>query len=222
MIALLRRLFVSIIQKMFVFFGILLVIYGLLKFTMGILALTLPIKYREKLQSIRFVRDFITMDVTMAGRFIDISIVLFATYSIIKGLLIAKLVKHKRLRSVIFDPTYTYLLYGVLGLVLLLFYIMIVYSNWNDLLGISKDNNETYTYKLSGIGSGLVFLITVLFIYIFNARKHMKTKDVMLLSFILTFLVMALGYILATTVLQYTSKKNEIVTLAMIPIGGGS
>lgn len=200
----------------------LLVVYGLLKLIMGILALTLPVKYREGVQHIKVVRDFITMDVTTAGKFIDISIIMFATYSVIKGLVIVKAVKHRSLKTFVFDPKYTYLLYGVLGIVLLLFYIMIVYSNWNEIIGISKDNNRTYTYKLSGIGSGLVFLLTVLFIYIFNAYKRIKTRDILLLSFVMTVLVMALGYILATTVLQHTEKKNELITLAMIPIGGGS
>lgn len=47
-------------------FGMILVLYGLFKLVLGILALTLTLEYREKLQSIIIIKDFITLDLTAA------------------------------------------------------------------------------------------------------------------------------------------------------------
>jgi len=197
-----------------------LVLYGLFKLVLGILALTLTLEYREKLQSIIIIKDFITLDLTAAGRFIDFTIIIFALYSIIRGLVIAKTLKAKSLKYIITNPRYIYILYGVLGLVLLLFYSMIVYTNWNDILGISKKDERINTYKLSGIGSGIVFLITMIAIYFLNTHKKLKIKEVLFLIVVMTILVMTLIEIIAATLLVDAEKKNEIITMVMIPLGG--
>ena len=49
------------------------------------LALTLPTHYREKLQKIPIVNDFITMDTTTAGKTIDVVILIFACFAVAKS-----------------------------------------------------------------------------------------------------------------------------------------
>lgn len=134
--------------------------------------------------------------------------------------MIAKTLKAKSLKYIITNPRYIYILYGVLGLVLLLFYSMIVYTNWNDILGISKKDERINTYKLSGIGSGIVFLITMIAIYFLNTHKKLKIKEVLFLIVVMTILVMTLIEIIAATLLVDAEKKNEIITMVMIPLGG--
>lgn len=204
------------------YFGMSLVIYGLFKLMMGILALSLPIKYREKVQNIYIIRDFITMDLTTAGRFIDITIILFAMYSIIRGLVIAKSVKGKFFKLIVTSPKYTYVVYGILGLVLLCFYGIVVYSNWYTFLGISKNDQHDDTYKLSGMGSGIIFLITLLGIYFMNVHKRLELKELVFLVSIMTVLIFMLVEIISATLFTDSEKKNEIITMVMIPIGGGA
>jgi hypothetical protein len=188
---------------------IFLLVYGVIKFILGLLALTLPVPYREKLQDVAVVSDFITMDITAAGKAIDIAILIFSSYAILKS--VFNLLKKK---TVIQSPNTVYVLYGTLGTFLLLFYLLVISTDF-----ISKDKEETGTYQLSGIGSGLCFLITSIIIYLWHYHSILRSIHIATLSILTVVFVTSLIYVIYLNVDRITKKRNEIVTVMMMPFG---
>lgn len=183
--------------------------YGIVKFVLGVLALTLPVPSRENMQDIPVLSDFITMDVTTAGKAIDVAILIFATYAIIKS----TLTLYKK-SSFIHDKRIVYLLYSILGSFLLLFYLTVINTNI-----ISKDVNETGTYELSGIGSGLCFVMTALIIYVWHHYHVLSTQLIVGLILIAMLCIVGIGYIVYKNIDRITRKRNEIITVVMMPLG---
>lgn len=188
---------------------IFLLVYGVIKFILGLIALTLPIPYREKLQDVAVVSDFITMDTTAAGKAIDIAILIFSSYAILKS--VCNLLRKK---TVIQNPNTVYLLYGTLGTFLLLFYMIVISTDV-----ISKDKEETGTYQLSGIGSGLCFLITAIMIYLWHYNAILSSIHLATLSILVIVCMISLMYVIYLNIDRITKKRNEIVTVVMMPFG---
>jgi ABC-type transport system involved in cytochrome c biogenesis permease component len=75
------------------------------------------------------------------------------------------------------------------------------------------------TYKLFGLGSGLMFILMFVLIYSFFHYKKFTLIHYIAITIIIIGITIAFYNIIKSSITLIQSKKNEIITLIMIPIG---
>ena len=190
--------------------GVMLLAYGVVKLVVGLMALLLPMEKRVVFQEHPVLKYFITMDMTVAGRVLDIVIIIFAFYSIFDGM-----TKLDMGRYVNRDMTLK--LYVALGVFLVIFYSVVVFTNWTF---ISKEQDKLGAYKFTGLGSGLLFLMTAFAIFAWNSFQERSWKAVWWNVGVLMVLGVWFGVIVSESLSILAEKKKEVTTMVMIPLAG--
>jgi hypothetical protein len=189
-------------------------IFGIFKFLFGIF--NFMYEFDKETFKDNFIINilFISPDRTTAALLYITTIFLFSIYSILKSLFYLKILKYKPIVDIISNHTFDYTLYLIFGLLFILLYSFIAYYPDEANNYISNDKKYEATYKFVGIGSGLVFLITLLVLLI--VRKHdnqmiLYPAILLLLSLIIAFAIIAQKY--------GKDFFHEYFTFAMIPLG---
>lgn len=144
--------------------GFIIIIYGFIKSIFSIFEIFLPEKYRKSI-------PFITTDRTVAGLFMIGVLLAFGIYSIFHGLSILKIMP-TNLNNIFDNFITTYIIYGLFGIILIIFYIYILFTNIN----ISKDMRHKSTYEIGGLSSGITFITTILVIQLYNNIFKLNIK----------------------------------------------
>lgn len=196
--------------------GYVLVIYGILKVSFCITLVSLPDKYRKGI-------SILTRDATTAGSVLDLVLFIFGSYTILHGL--AMIGNLHTTHSEFLNHIYTIIgLYSFLGVFLIVFYSLVVYTN----IPISKEENEMGTYELVGIGGGIGFLLVLAIMMLWSIYYGKSWTDPVRFSGDTTFLAISSIALIASfawliyNVVKRKGKqpgRNEIVTLAMLPLG---
>jgi hypothetical protein len=197
-------------------FGVILLIYGTIKLTIGLTALILTNKAISNAQNNAILKDFISSDLTLAGKVFEYTLIIFAIYTIITGIYLLGIIKNKQFNQLMHNQLITYILYISMGVFLILFYYIVLYTS----IDIQKDPTQMATYKLFGLGSGLMFLIMFVIIYSFFHYKKFTLIHYIAISIIIVGISIAFYNIIKSSISLLKSKKNEIITLIMIPIVG--
>jgi hypothetical protein len=133
------------------------IIYGIFK-TIGILLLLfLP---EDQISNIPILKNYISFakDKTLAGHFYDYIMIIFCLYTICYGFSILQYFP-TNVDNIFENKIFIYLLYFILGLVSLIFYTLVLYTN----LPISKDlKNSTDLYKLYMLFGSSFILIPII------------------------------------------------------------
>lgn len=201
--------------------GILLLITGFLKLIVGLSGLVLPLETLQKLHDLPFAGGFFTLDVTTAGKALEVSVVCFALYSILKGVYMLRWYDHQTINMLATSHFVTYTLYGSLGVALTLFYATVVYAPREEVLKwLSFDESKRGSYKLFGIGSGIMLLILGVAMHIYHTRQSLSMKDMRLYSAILALLITALIYIIMYSYDELKKRHYDaLITSAMMFLG---
>jgi hypothetical protein len=210
-------------------FGYLFLVYGILKFLMCYLEIVLTYEQREYLlKQVSLLKHTLTTDVSTAGRTLSIVYIVFALITIFKSVeRIRTGIVHSDLVEIINERLFIYLIYGILGLFLLVLYLIVIYTN----ISIEKNIQYERRYKLMGICGGLTFIASVPIIYMFhkifdNGLMNAIKDNVFMSLFSLIFTVITISiifYIGYSMIKDDTKceKKNvslhEILTLFIIP-----
>lgn len=195
--------------------GTLLLLYGSIRLFIGVVALSIPPEKRDFLRSIPYIHGFVSKDTTVAGKILDISIVLFGMYSIFRGVYLLGISKRESFTQMMESRSIAYVLYGVMGVFLVMFYSAVVYTP----VGIQKNQKEIPTYKLIGIGTGLFFLVVLTLMYSYHSYQGFGMPHFVVVVFVLIMLVSSMVFVAKDSIDKINQKKNEIVTLMMIPLG---
>jgi hypothetical protein len=133
--------------------GILYLLYGVSKLVIGTLMMVLPEKSIAKIPVLKkMVED--GKDMTISGRMVEWLLMLFGVYTILYGAAVLGWLPHSFLLF-LEQKRVEYTVFIVIGLVLVIFYALVLYSN----LPIPKDERHRKTYLWFGIGGGISFLI---------------------------------------------------------------
>ena len=157
---------------------------------------------------------FISPDRTAAALFYITIIFLFSIYSILKALFYLKILKYKPIVDIISNHTFDYTLYLIFGLLFTLLYTFIAYYPDQASNYISNDKKYDATYKFVGIGTGIVFLITLLVLLIirkYDDKMIAYPAMILLLILSISFIFIAIKY--------GKDFFHEYFTFAMIPLG---
>lgn len=194
--------------------GFVLLLYGSIKLIVGVIGLTFNKKQREELQKYKIIGDFVPKDSSIAAKVLDFSIVIFAIYSIFRGIYLLRIYDHDSFKTTMESRQLAYILYGFMGAFLIIFYYIVVYTSNN----IEKDPDETATYKLIGIGTGIFFLIILTCMYVVHNYKTLGVIQYVAVCLSMIALISGMTYIVNENIDRVKQRKNEIVTILMIPL----
>ena len=142
--------------------GCMLLIYGIVKLVIGSIVCFFPTEWKKTMRSVDGIGFFISNDDTIAGKAFDIALMTFGIYTIIHGLDMLHIL-HISISDAILNRTFLYLMNAILGIYLLVFYSLVIFTNVN----IPKKKDHKDRYMIEGLCSGLLFLITIPLLIIF-------------------------------------------------------
>lgn len=187
--------------------GSVLIILGLSKVTVGVLALALSANVKP-----HWFKQLTGSDDSTAGRVLETVLVVFGLFSLIHGMALLNLF----LPFTAFAENHAvqYTIYVTIGVLFTLFYWLIVYRS----LPVSKAANSSARYILMGIAGGLLFLITA-------AVAHAWRTGSMLSVFAAVVLFVLIVLYSLDAVRRNRSPKdnknnsifNDLIALSMIP-----
>lgn len=207
--------------------AILFICYGVVKVTVSLLSLYGSHGLKEKIGKIPFLKSLIHNDETFAGRCIHYALFVFGLFTFFHGFALLGMLP-KQFIDILESPVMHCWLNGLIGVFLLSVYSLVLFTN----VKISKDPHYTKTYKLVGLGGGILFIAAVpailLYEYLKNAKRNKDWTFVITLGLIVLSLFMPFIYILYTTLKkdpravltgqEERSPAGELATLAMIPL----
>jgi hypothetical protein len=188
-------------------------LYGLLKITVAITALFLPNKARDSLKDNRYLKYIITQDTTLAAKIIEISLLIFGVYSLVTALHMLGYIHVPLITS----RTFIYSFYTLVGLVLIAFYYIVLYTEFP----VSKNEDEMLKYRIIGFVGGFTFLITTLIYFVYHQVLDHGWSEAFIKS---TTLVALLGILSIIAMIYHIIKgagdneqvKKEVINSIVI------
>jgi hypothetical protein len=209
-------------------FGYMFLLYGIYKFIMCSLDITLTYEQRTYLlNNTSWLKHVLPMDVSTAGRTLSIIYIVFALITIFRSVeRIQTGIIHSDVANILNERLFIYIIYGLLGILLVTIYSLVVYTK------IITHKNDKYEkrYKLAGICGGLTFIasVPVMFllhkIFDYGFPTAMKRyRFLTLFSLLFTILIVGLIIYIGYTIITHDNceKKHvlmhEIISLFVIP-----
>jgi hypothetical protein len=176
-------------------FGILFIIYGLLKMAAFFAIYLIP----DRLQTIAGLNLIISGDHTMAGRAVEWVLAVFALFSIVHGSALIGMFPHY-VDSLIESRAFQYSFYTVCGAALIVFYSLVLYSD----APISKKKENYKMYWIYGYLIGLSFLIVPILWHVLIAIYPMPVRD----QFTYLTVSLLVFFAAATVIYGFYSKQS--------------
>jgi hypothetical protein len=194
--------------------SILLITYGIIKITISVIALVLPFQMRQYVtETVPMIKPFLPGDSSFPGLILDIVLFLFGAYSLVQGLVYLDIMPQS-FAKFWSDPMLAYVFNNVLGLILVVMFTLILYTN----IPIKKSEQQYYTYKMFGLIGGYMFLCSMPVIYLF--RNGLKGPLSVNMIWLLMTLLVIITYNLSQEIHRVFDnlRKAEWLTLLSIPL----
>jgi hypothetical protein len=193
--------------------GVLLILYSILKISFGLIATVAPPKMQEQIQKHEIFKHVITDDNTFSGKFVYYCFIIYGIYSLIHGLSFMNLVS-ENIESVLSNHMYNYVFNFIIGMVLTVYYYFVAYTN----IKLDKDDKFHHQYIVHGIITGLLFLIFVPIMVIYNHIMIFKAKinTKVLAYFLFICILLGLMYFILNSV--YNLQNMDILSKLMLPL----
>jgi hypothetical protein len=193
--------------------GVLLIIYGIIKISFGLVATVAPPKLQEQIKKHELFKHLITDDNTFSGKFVYYCFIVYGIYTFIHGLSFMNLVS-ENIDSILTNDMYNYIFNFIIGAILTVYYYFVAYTN----VILDKDDKFHDQYIVHGIISGLLFLIFVPIMVVYNHIMVVKAKlNTKILVYLLSICaLLGLMYIILNTV--YNLQNMDILSKLMVPL----
>lgn len=193
--------------------GMLLIIYGIVKISFGLVVTVAPPKLQEQIQKNVFFKHVITGDNTFSGKFVYYCFIVYGIYTFIHGLSFMNLVS-ENIESILSNDMYNYIFNFIIGAILTVYYYFVAYTN----VILDKDDKFHDQYIVHGIITGLLFLIFVPIMVVYNHIMVVKAKiNTKILVYLLSIgALLGLMYIILNTV--YNLQNMDILSKLMVPL----
>lgn len=161
--------------------GYTLLIFGIVKILLGLSIIFVPLEIRKMYQDKKIIKDLIPTEKNTAELMLDISIIIIAIFSVIEGLHILGYLNNNYLSYLIFSHLFTYILYTIVGLLLIVYFSLVVYTDIN----VGSKNEKDYSkYEIFGVGTGILLLIIVLVKYMYYSGLNINIVVLLILLLI--------------------------------------
>ena len=193
--------------------GVLLIIYGIIKISFGLVATVAPPKLQEQIKKHELFKHLITDDNTFSGKFVYYCFIVYGIYTFIHGLSFMNLVS-ENIDYILTNDMYNYIFNFIIGAILTVYYYFVAYTN----VILDKDDKFHDQYIVHGIISGLLFLIFVPIMVVYNHIMVFKAKlNTKILVYLLSICaLLGLMYIILNTV--YNLQNMDILSKLMVPL----
>jgi hypothetical protein len=193
--------------------GVLLIIYGIIKISFGLVATVAPPKLQEQIKKHELFKHLITDDNTFSGKFVYYCFIVYGIYTFIHGLSFMNLVS-ENIDYILTNDMYNYIFNFIIGAILTVYYYFVAYTN----VILDKDDKFHDQYIVHGIISGLLFLIFVPIMVVYNHIMVVKAKlNTKILVYLLSICaLLGLMYIILNTV--YNLQNMDILSKLMVPL----
>lgn len=202
----------------YILLSLILILYGFIKIIIGLLSYSTD-KIRNYFRNLPIFSFFITKDRTISAKIFDTSILIFGIYSLLHGLAMFQVFSHK-INNILESRDLLYSLCIILGTFLVIFYYIVCYTKNN----IEKKEEYINKYKLEGIGSGIIFLLTIP-LMIFYDYYIIKTIQINTIQYIINIIsIIILLIILIILIIDIHNNKwlniniYRLITLLIIPL----
>ena len=200
--------------------AIFLILIGIIKSIISILALTLTEKYKLAIKKThKFFGTILNTDNSFAGRNIDVIILLVGLYACMHGFVMLNLMPEV-IENVFAMSTVHVCIYLKLGLYCLIFYSLVLYTN----VPINKDNTRAGEYKIFGLGCALLFfasapLAVMLHNIVDNDSGIFTVLNMVLLFIALIFITIYVFVVIIATSKQETDKHYDVLVMTLANVG---
>jgi hypothetical protein len=201
----------------------LLILYGIVKISIGLVACFIPDKYRKRVSDIKFVKHFISADTTISGKMFDVALLIFGLYTLAHGFYLLGIAPAV-VKTHLLTRTTLYLLNLGLGLLLTGYFYLVLFTS----IDIPKNNDFRPRYMVEGLCSGLMFLVTFPMLLVWHAfQDHgfagaLHSKAILLgMSLLSTLIISALIVFIAVASYKEEHKEkniSDIASVVMIPL----
>jgi len=196
--------------------GILYILFGIFKIVICIINIILSNNTFSYFNNIPLINKLITDDYTGATKIFYIIILIFAIYTFLLGIGNINLI-HEDINYILSHNILFYYIYGIIGISLIILYTFIIYYPNISKKYITSDDKFIDIYKTIYLGSGILFIISLLIILLYN---NYDNYYIYYISVILLYIILVLYIILMIgTDNIYENIKKEILLLIMIPLG---
>lgn len=172
------------------------IFYGITKILIALSLMTFPLSILNKIPVLNYF-IIITKDDSLAGHYYEYVLMVFGLYTIIMGISLLHIFPYF-IREKIENKIFEYSVFILLGLSLIIFYTLVIYTDLP--ISKSKNENDIFHYKVLGIGGGISFLLMPIMWecigFLFPIFKHytLETRSVIILTGSI-ILVIILGFI---------------------------
>jgi hypothetical protein len=198
--------------------GTIIMLYGLVKTATILAGVALPIEYRDEISKYPILNGFMTKDVTLAGKIVEYGLLSFAVFTLLRGMCELNLIHDAFAKFIMQESTAKYM-YGIVGIILTIFYSIVVYTDLN----IEKDPSNKYHYESVNLVQGLIFVAMLPAFYLFDvymAGKLFRSSNIVVHVFIfivLLSLVLTIGWLVWKNYIRNPINWSDITTMFMIP-----
>jgi uncharacterized membrane protein len=194
------------------FAGILYLLYGVVKITVGLAIFLLSINTISKMPILKLFAKA-AADKTFAGRMYEYVLLAFGVFSLLNGLSLLELLSPKV--SKYFENKYTeYTVFIILGVILTVFYSLVLYTD----LPIQKNTADYDHYRLLGLFGGISFLVMPFFNeflrYVFPIFRNLSYVQQSIWVIGITILL----FIIIEMIYRHYKKQHKTVVQALPPV----
>jgi hypothetical protein len=172
--------------------GVIFLLYGIIKILMVTSLFFIPPEIKKRMATIEGLDMFVSGDETVSGKMYEYVLLTFAIFSVIHGLALLG-VFPEGVHNLIERKAFQYPFYIALGLWLMIFYAIVLYTN----LPIEKDMKNARNYKIYCYFGGLSFLLVPVvweLIEKFNPKLNQMPQDKQLMY--MTLLMLAAIFVI--------------------------
>jgi len=179
-------------------------LYGASKILVALSLMSFPLSILDKTPILNY---FIitTEDDSFAGHYYEYILMIFGIYAIIMGISLFHIFPYF-IREKIENKIFEYSVFILLGLALIIFYSLVIYTDLP--IKKSKKEDDIFHYKMLGIGGGISFLLIPIILELINyffpifKGHNLETRSIIILTGSIIFVII-LGY-----VLDYFKERN--------------
>lgn len=182
------------------FVGLAFLLYGIIKFIIFLAIQVIPPRTQERLSKVQVLNILVSGDRTFAGRTIDFVLFIFAIFSMVHGLALMNSFP-PNVDAFIESHTFQYTFYAILGIFMILFYTIVLYTD----IPIPKKKENYNMYWIYGYLIGATFIaipvIWELAGFLIPAIKTMSAAEQLMIItvlFFIAFIILMYAYYVYT------------------------
>lgn len=207
-------------MALWTFFPYIFILFGVVKVVAACTVLFMPPAVKARLAKNKYIAKVLHNDTTLAGRIIELALLIFGVYSILHGLSLLGFL-HTHVRRAILHPVTSHAVYAVLGIGMTFIYSAVVFHV--PPVDIPHDPQYMSAYETLGVGGGTSFLMLLslsLILHALNTAHRPLDSSARTTIALLAVFGAAMALVTVMAVVDAAKRDgtsyDDLTTLAMV------